>query len=85
MCIKYYGYQISKNHKGGSIINISSDLGLIAPNQNLYKIEDLSEDQQPVKPVTYSITKSGLIGLTKYVSTYWAQKKVRLIRYALVK
>ena len=77
LCIKHYGYQISKNPKGGSIINISSDLGLIAPNQNLYKINGLSEDQQPVKPVTYSIAKSGLIGLTRYVSTYWAHKKVR--------
>jgi NAD(P)-dependent dehydrogenase (short-subunit alcohol dehydrogenase family) len=77
LCVKYYGYEISKNPIGGSIINISSDLGLIAPNQNLYKINGLSEDQQPVKPVTYSITKSGLIGLTRYVSTYWAEKNVR--------
>jgi NAD(P)-dependent dehydrogenase (short-subunit alcohol dehydrogenase family) len=77
LCVKHYGYQISKNPNGGSIINISSDLGLIAPNQNLYKKEDLPEDQQPVKPVTYSITKSGLIGLTRYVSSYWAKNNVR--------
>jgi NAD(P)-dependent dehydrogenase (short-subunit alcohol dehydrogenase family) len=77
LCAKYYGYQISKNPNGGSIVNISSDLGLIAPNQRLYSKSGLSEDQQPVKPVTYSVVKTGIIGLTRYLSTYWADKGVR--------
>lgn len=77
LCIKYYGFEISKNPKGGSIVNISSDLGLIAPDQRLYCIEGLSEEQQPVKPITYSVVKTGLIGMTRYVSTYWAEKNVR--------
>ena len=78
LCIKHYGYQISKNKNGGSIINISSDLGLIAPDQSLYEVEDLDESQQPVKPITYSVVKTGLIGITRYVSTYWAKKNVRV-------
>tara|TARA_B110000008_G_scaffold270636_1_gene301090 strand:+ start:1545 stop:2372 length:828 start_codon:yes stop_codon:yes gene_type:complete len=77
LCAKYYGYEISKNPNGGSIVNISSDLGLIAPDQRLYSKKGLSENQQPVKPVTYSIVKTGLIGLTRYLSTYWADKNVR--------
>ncbi len=77
LCAKYYGYLISKNLDGGSIINISSDLGLIAPDQSLYYIDGLDDENQPVKPVTYSIIKSGLIGLTRYISTYWAKNKVR--------
>jgi NAD(P)-dependent dehydrogenase (short-subunit alcohol dehydrogenase family) len=77
LCAKHYGYQISKNPEGGSIVNISSDLGLIAPDQRLYANADLSDEQQAVKPVTYSVVKTGLIGLTRYLATYWAEKNVR--------
>jgi NAD(P)-dependent dehydrogenase (short-subunit alcohol dehydrogenase family) len=68
---KYFGKLISQNNLGGSIVNISSDLGLISPDQRLYK-ESLFE-----KPVSYSITKSGILGLTKFTATYWANKNVR--------
>ena len=77
LCSKYYGNEISNNPNGGSIVNISSDLGLIAPDQELYMEEDLPNNKQPVKPVTYSIVKSGIIGLTRYLATYWPKSKVR--------
>ena len=77
LCAKHYGFQIAKNPKGGSIVNISSDLGLMAPDQRLYKREGVNKDKQNVKPVTYSIVKTGLIGLTRYLATYWADKNVR--------
>ena len=77
LCTKYFGFQISQNKDGGSIVNISSDLGVMAPDQRLYEESGVEYDQQNVKPVTYSIVKSGLIGLTRYIATYWADKNVR--------
>ena len=65
------------NNNGGIILNIASDLSVIAPNQNLYTKNDLEEDLQPVKPATYSVIKSGIVGLTKYIATYWGNKGVR--------
>ena len=77
LCTKHFGTIITENKHGGSIINISSDLGIIAPNQNIYKKKNIDEKAQFVKPVTYSVVKHGIIGLTKYTSTYWAKKSVR--------
>jgi NAD(P)-dependent dehydrogenase (short-subunit alcohol dehydrogenase family) len=77
LCAKYFGFKISQNKNGGSIVNISSDLGVMAPDQRLYEEEGVERIQQNVKPVTYSVVKSGIIGLTRYLSTYWVEENVR--------
>ena len=71
---KYFGNMMSKNKYGGSIVNISSDLGVISPDQRIYEDFLDKENNRYFKPVSYSVVKSGLIGLTKYTATYWPTK-----------
>ena len=77
LCSQVIGnFMAEKNN--GVILNISSDLSIISPDQRLYKKEGLKESKQPVKPVTYSVVKHGITGLTRYLSTYWADKNIRV-------
>ncbi|WP_023649020.1 SDR family oxidoreductase [Candidatus Pelagibacter ubique] len=60
------------NNKGGNIINIASDLSIIAPDQRIY-----SNIKNYTKPVSYSVTKHGIVGLTKYYASLLGKDNIR--------
>jgi NAD(P)-dependent dehydrogenase (short-subunit alcohol dehydrogenase family) len=65
------GKQMLKQGKG-CIINMASLYGVVSPNHNIYPGTGINQ------PVAYSVSKHGVIGLTKYLATLWASKGVRV-------
>ena len=82
LCSQVFGSHMAETFKKtgqrGVILNIASDLAVIAPDQRIYRQEGLPDHLQPVKPVTYSVVKSGLAGMARYLATYWADSGVRV-------
>ena len=59
----------------GTIINLASIYGLVAPDQRMYQ----QPDEPPrFKPVPYAVTKAGVLGLTRYLAAYFAGKNIRV-------
>jgi len=71
------GRQMIKQQKGGSIVNISSIYGIMAPDHRIYQDANFGGSSMG-SPAVYSYTKAGLIGLTRYLSTYWAHHNIRV-------
>lgn len=59
----------------GVIINLCSMYGLAGPDQRLYEREG---QPRQFKPVTYSTTKAGVLGFTRYLAAYYGDKGIRV-------
>lgn len=66
--------RVMKAQGRGSIINICSTYGLAGPDQRIYEREG---EPPRYKPVYYSVTKAGVLGLTRYIATYYAGTAIR--------
>jgi len=77
LCSQAFSNKMLKN-AGGVILNISSDLGVIAPDQRIYRRGNVSEEAQSVKPITHSAAKWAIIGMTKYLAVYFAKQNIRV-------
>ncbi len=61
-----------KAQGGGSVINMGSIYGVVAPDQRIYEGTPFNT------PVTYPVTKAGMYGLMRYLATYWAKDRIRV-------
>lgn len=62
---------------GGSIIQTSSIYGVVAPDQRIYEGSEYN-GRAINSPAVYSASKAAVVGLTSYLSTYWANSGIRV-------
>jgi NAD(P)-dependent dehydrogenase (short-subunit alcohol dehydrogenase family) len=80
LCSQAAGKQmLRQTPAGGVIVNISSTYGVVAPDQRLYDdVRSPYADTGFNTPVSYAVTKTAVLGLTRYLATYWANKNIRV-------
>ena len=76
LCCQVVGGAMAREGRG-SIVNVSSIYGLLSPVQDLYEFRRAGGETF-VKPVAYSVSKSAILNLTRYLATYWAKSGVRV-------
>ncbi len=76
LCCQVVGAAMAEAGRG-SIVNVSSVYGLLSPQQDLYEFRR-SQGETFFKPVAYSVSKSAVLNLTRYLATYWARAGVRV-------
>jgi NAD(P)-dependent dehydrogenase (short-subunit alcohol dehydrogenase family) len=76
LCCQVIGGAMAEAGRG-SVVNVSSIYGLLSPVQELYEFRRTAGEEF-VKPVAYSVSKSAVLNLTRYLATYWAKNGVRV-------
>jgi len=80
LCAQAAGRQmLRQDPPGGVIVNVSSTYGVVAPDQRLYDgVKSPYADTPFNTPVSYAVTKTAVLGLTRYLATYWGGKNIRV-------
>ena len=71
------GNQMIKQGRGGSIIQTSSIYGIMASDKRIYE-GSFYLGRQISNPPVYSASKAAVVGLTKFLAAYWADKNIRV-------
>ena len=71
------GKQMTAQGHGGSIIQMSSIYGLVAPDQRIYE-KSFYLGESINTPAVYSTSKAAVLGLTRYLATYWSSHNIRV-------
>lgn len=71
LCTQAVG-RVMVRQQRGVVLNMASDLSVIAPDHRIYDGESFNT------PVTYSVSKTGVVGFTRYLATYWAKHNIRV-------
>jgi NAD(P)-dependent dehydrogenase (short-subunit alcohol dehydrogenase family) len=80
LCAQATGRQmLSQRPPGGVMVNIASTYAVVAPDQRLYEgVRSPYGASGFNTPVSYAVTKSAVLGLTRYLATYWGNKNIRV-------
>ncbi|HEY1298189.1 MAG TPA: SDR family oxidoreductase [Chloroflexota bacterium] len=80
LCAQAAGRQmLQQEPPGGVVVNIASTYGVVAPDQRLYEgVKSPYAETAFNTPVSYAVTKTAVLGLTRYLATYWGGKNIRV-------
>ena len=76
LCCQVFGAAMARQ-KAGTIVNVASIYGMVSPDQRIYEYRR-ERGEEFYKPVAYSVSKSALYNLTRYLATYWGDAGVRV-------
>lgn len=78
LCAQAAGRRMLRQGKG-VMVNVSSTYGVVAPDQRIYEgVKSPYAETDFNTPVSYAVTKSAVLGLTRYLATYWGRQNIRV-------
>ena len=76
LCCQVFGAAMAREGRG-SIVNVASIYGMVSPDQALYQYRR-DRGETFFKPITYSVSKSAVYNMTRYLAAYWGNRNVRV-------